>query len=476
MFNVIAPPTRLCDGISRRELLRFGGLGAGGLSLAHLIGGTSHAATGPKAKSDSAASAPIAPRAKNCIVLMLMGGPPQQSTWDPKPSAPAEVRGEFAPISTPVPGMQISELLPKTALLAQHLCLLRAVSTGDNAHSSSGYYMMTGVPHAPMNRENANPGPPNNYPNFGAIVRALTPSDRSQLPAAVRLPSHIFNTDGSVWPGQDGGFLGRAADPWLFRCEPASPTFSIPEFTLPSDMTGPRLLDRRSLLSALNQHRQAADAGGLAQYDAATQQAFDLLTSPRARAAMRLDAETAKTRARYGATQFGQSALLSRRLIEAGVRLVQVNWFRGADEPSDSPCWDSHTHEAKRLRTALAPPFDQAFSALLVDLVDRRLLDETLVVCLSEFGRSPKINAQAGRDHWGNVFSLCLAGGGIRGGMVHGASDAVGGAPRDGLVRPADLLATMFHLLGHEPATQIHDHLGRPLPISRGEIVNAVCS
>src|SRR5262245_16266803 len=206
-----------CDGLSRRELLRVGGLSALGLSLPQLL------------------AAPRAGRAKSCIILFLMGGPPQHSTWDPKPDAPAEVRGEFGPIATNVPGIRIASLFPQLSRQMDKVCLLRAVSTGDNAHSSSGYYMLTGVPHAPMNVENANPGSPNDWPTLGALVRRLR-GDRDGLPGAVRLPMHIFNTDSSVWPGQDAGFLGRGTDPWLFRCEPASAAFRIPEFTLAADV------------------------------------------------------------------------------------------------------------------------------------------------------------------------------------------------------------------------------------------------
>ncbi|MBX9789709.1 MAG: DUF1501 domain-containing protein [Pirellulales bacterium] len=455
--------------LSRREVLRAGGLGVAGLSLVDLLHGatSAHAAT-------AAVAAPVG-RARSCIVLFLMGGPPQHSTWDLKPNAPAEVRGEFAPIETTVPGMQIGELLPKTARLAEHLCLLRAVRTGDNAHSSSGYYMMTGVPHQPMNAENANPGAPNNWPNLGAVVRHLHGAEAS-LPAAVRLPHHIFNTDGSTWPGQDAGFLGAPRDPWMFRCQPASSDFQIPEFTLPSSLTLSRIEQRRELLGRLDRlsrdlERLAGVPGG---YDGATRQAFDLLTSSDSRAAFKLDDEPAESRDRYGRSQFGQSVLLARRLVEAGVRLVQVNWYRDKSEPADAPCWDSHVGEANRLRTALVPPFDQAFSALLEDLVARNLLDETLVVCLSEFGRSPKINAAGGRDHWGSVFSIALAGGGTRGGMIHGASDALGGEPREGTVLPGDLLATIFTSLGLSPATVLHDPLGRPFPIARGEPIREI--
>jgi hypothetical protein len=382
VLTITAPPVRLCDRISRREMLRIGSLGVAGLGLPDLLRGSVAASTA------SASSARSLGRAKSCIVLFLMGGPPQHSTWDPKPKAPDQIRGEFKPIHTSAPGLDIGELLPKTAAHGKHLCLLRAVRTGDNAHSSSGYYVFTGVPHAPMNRENANPGAPNDWPNYASVIRRITPGGRG-LPATVRLPHHIFNTDGSVWPGQDAGFLGRANDPWLFRCEPGSANFQIPEFTLAADIPLDRLQRRSSLLRQLNDHQAAVDRGALATYDAATRQAFDLLASTRSRAAFHLDEEPATTRDRYGRTQFGQSVLLARRLVEAGVKLVQVNWFRAPDEPSDAPCWDSHTNESKRLRTALLPPFDLALSALLDDLTQRGLLDETLVVCLSEFGRSP---------------------------------------------------------------------------------------
>jgi hypothetical protein len=334
--------------------------------------------------------------------------------------------------------------------------------------------MLTGVPHQPMNRENVNPGAPNNWPNFASIVRRFQ-SQNGAIPASVRIPHHIWNTCGSVWPGQDAGFLGRAHDPWLFRCEPGSADFRIPEFTLPAELTPDTLSGRRDLLGQIERWSDHLHTTrDLDSYDGATRQAFELLTSESARRAFRLDDEPAPTRDRYGRSHFGQSVLMARRLVEAGVRLVQVNWFRGPDEPSDAPCWDSHTKEADRLRNHLAPPFDQAFSALLTDLVDRGMLEETLVVCMAEFGRDPKINPEAGRNHWGNVFSVALAGGGIKGGYVHGSSDAVGGEPKDGLTRPEDLLATLYHQLGLDLNTEYHDKLNRPIPISRGQIIHPI--
>ncbi|HZU38904.1 MAG TPA: DUF1501 domain-containing protein, partial [Gemmataceae bacterium] len=464
MLNLHTSGGRLCDGLSRREILRAGSLGLLGLSLPELL----------RSRQAQAAQPARRGKAKSCIILFLLGGPPQHSTWDPKPEAPAEIRGEFKPISTTVPGLTVGELMPRTARIAHKLCVLRAMSSRDNAHSSSGYYMHTGHPHAPMNFENANPGPPNDYPSLGAMIRWLK-GDRDGLPAAMMLPNHIFNTDGSVWPGQDAGFLGHRYDPWLFTCNPATPKFRIPEFSLPGDVPPVRLEGRHALLQQINRHlNQVERSGILSQFDRQSQQAFDLLRSSKARQAFNLEQEPAIVRDRYGRSPFGQSCLLARRLIQAGVSLVQVNWYRGPNEPPDNPCWDSHTKEAPRLKTVLMPAFDQGYAALLTDLSDRGLLQETLVVCMAEFGRSPKINSAAGRDHWGYVYPAVLAGGGIRGGQVYGSSDKVGGQPKEGLVRPEDLTATILHCLGFEPETAMQDSLGRPLPISRGQIIRQV--
>jgi hypothetical protein len=468
MLTIRDHGVRLCDGLTRRDVLQIGGLGFLGLSTPELLRNRAVIA------GEAAAANRGAGRARSCILLFLMGGPPQHSTWDPKPDAPSEIRGDFRPISTTVPGVQICELMPHLAQHAHQLCILRAVTTGDNAHSSSGYYMMTGQPHQPMNAENANPGPPNNWPTMAGIVQRLRGSSGG-VPAGVRLPHRIFNTDGSVWPGQDAGFLGRSADPWLLRCEPASPDYRIPEFSLTADVPIARLDARHGLVGAVDQRFDAVERSGmLGQYDRQTQQAFGMLRSDRSRQAFDLDREPSAVRDRYGRSQFGQSVLLARRLVEAGVSLVQVNWFRGPDEPSDNPCWDSHVNESARLRTVLVPPMDQAFAALLDDLGQRGMLDETLVVCMAEFGRTPRFNGRAGRDHWGYVFSLALAGGGIRGGQIYGASDRIGGHPKEGRVLPEEVTATIFHCLGYRPHTEIHDTLGRPLAISRGQVIRQV--
>jgi hypothetical protein len=465
MLRLLGPGVRLCDGWNRREVMRIGGVGflGGGLSLGELLRGTATAS--PPTSAGRAFG-----RARSCIVLFLMGGPPQHSTWDPKPDAPRDVRGDFGPIATTVPGISICELLPRTALMADKICILRAVSTGDNAHSSSGYYMLTGQPHQPMNFENANPGPPNNAPSLGGLFRRISPS-RGGIPCSVTLPHRIFNTDGSVWPGQDAGFLGRSADPWLLNARLTPQGYTIQELDLPADLDQVRLSNRRGLLHGLENGLRFLEKH---PFRVQEHQAFDLLGSSQARRAFQIQEEPEANRQRYGDTPFGQGVLLARRLVEAGVRLVQVNWYRGPDEPPANPCWDSHVQESSRLKEVLAPPTDQAYSALLEDLARRGLLDETLVVCMAEFGRSPRLDSNGGRNHWGSVFSVSMAGGGVQGGQVHGASDRIGAYPVEGRVRPEDLSATIFHCLGYSPQTEYGDPLGRPHPLSRGEVLHAI--
>ncbi len=468
MFSMHGAPTRLCDGWTRREWLRVGGLGAFGLSLPALLQARAQAAPAGGGASFG--------RAKSCILLFQLGGPPQHETWDPKPDAPPEVRGDLKPIATNVPGIHVGELMPRTARHLDKICVLRALSTGDNAHSSSGYWVLTGVPHQPMNSENAKPGAPNDWPCLAAVVKKLRPA-RGGLPASVALPDHIWNTGMLSWPGQDGGFLGRSADPWLIHCDPSSPTFQVPGLGLPPEVPAARLGGRLSLLERVNRRLDDIDrSGAVGRYDVRAQQAFDLLRAGRARRAFDLGQEPAAVRDRYGRNRWGQSVLLARRLVEAGVSLVQVNWVRLPGDTNDSPAWDTHRGNAQRLKNNLMPVMDLGYSALLEDLEARGLLESTLVVWVGEFGRSPKINAAGGRDHWGHVFSAALAGGGVRGGQVVGSSDRLGGHPRDGLARPQDLAATVYHCLGHSPHTEVRDTQGRPVAISRGEVIRPAVS
>jgi hypothetical protein len=461
MFSLHDKGTQLCDGLTRREWLRVGGLGALGLSLPALM----------EARAKAALEEASFGKAKSCILLFYLGGPPQHETWDPKDDAPVEVRGEFHSIASNVPGIRVGELMPRTAKLLDRICVLRAMSTNDNAHSSSGYWMLTGVPHQPTNSENAKPGAPNDWPCTAAIVHQLRRS-KNGLPPAIVLPEPIWNTGMIYWPGQDGGFLGRTADPWLIRCDPSSPDFQVPGLSLSAELPAPRLTSRLSLLEQVNRGLDGVDRSeAVARFNQRSRQAFDLLRAGKARRAFDLEREPAPLRDRYGRNRWGQSVLLARRLIEAGVSLVQVNWMRMPGDTDDSPVWDTHNKNAQRLKNNLMPPMDLAYSALLEDLDTRGLLDETLVVWMGEFGRSPKINGGGGRDHWGRVFSVAVAGGGIRGGQVLGASDKIGALPRDGRVQPQDLTATIFHLLGYSPNTEMRDTLGRPLVISRGEVI-----
>ncbi len=453
--------TRLCDGLTRREWLRVGGLGALGLSLPALLA----------ARSEAASVGSSFGKAKSCILLFHLGGPPQHETWDPKDDAPLEVRGGLKSIASNVAGIRVGELMPRTARLLDRICVLRAMSTGDNAHSSSGYWMLTGTPHQPMNSENSKPGAPNDWPCTAAVVHQLR-RGQGGLPSAIALPEPIWNTGMIFWPGQDGGFLGRAADPWLIRCDPSSSDFRIPGLNLSAEVSSRRLDARLSLLEQVNRGLDGVERSeAMARFDHRSQQAFDLLRAGKARRAFDLDREPTALRDRYGRNRWGQSVLLARRLVEAGVSLVQVNWTRMPGDTDDSPAWDTHNKNAQRLKNNLMPPMDRAYSALLEDLQTRGLLEETLVVWMGEFGRSPKINGGGGRDHWGRVFSVALAGGGVRGGQVIGSSDKIGGLPREGRVQPQDLTATIFHCLGYSPLTEMRDTLGRPLVISRGEVI-----
>lgn len=462
MFGLYNDGTRLCDGLTRREWLRVGGLSALGLSLPSLLEAKGSSSTSPDASFG---------KAKSCILLFHLGGPPQHETWDPKDDAPVEVRGELQSIVGNVPGIRVGELMPRTARLLDRICILRAMSTGDNAHSSSGYWMLTGTPHLPMNSENAKPGAPNDWPCTAAVVHQLR-RVQSGLPSAITLPEPIWNTGMLFWPGQDAGFLGRAADPWLLRCDPSSLTFEIPGLDLSSEVSSARLNARLSLLQQVNRRLDAVERSeAIARFDHRSQQAFDLLRAGKARRAFDLDREPATLRDRYGRNRWGQSVLLARRLVESGVSLVQVNWTRMPGDTDDSPAWDTHQKNAQRLKNNLMPPMDLAYSALLEDLASRGLLEQTLVVWMGEFGRSPKINPSGGRDHWGRVFSVALAGGGVRGGQIVGSSDKIGALPREGRVQPQDLTATIFHCLGYDAHTEMRDTLGRPQVISRGEVI-----
>ena len=455
-----------CDAVSRREWLRLGTLTTAGLAG---FFGTSVAHSRPRVSDPVGAFG----RSKRVILFWLTGGPPQQETWDPKPEGRVELRGPFQTIASRTPGLDVCELMPKTARLTDRIAVLRAVVTKDSAHSSSGYQMLTGVPHSPLSRESVTAKAPNLYPCLGSIVRYLQ-RDARGLPSAVAVPEHVWNDGNFPWPGQDAGFLGRRFDPWLLHCDPSANDFRIPDLAFPPDVSQLRFDRRRKLLEQVGRHLESLeDSVRVREYDDGTRQAINLLSASKAREAFDISRESPKMRDRYGRSRYAQSVLLARRLVEAGVSLVRINWTRIPKQPNQGG-WDTHAKNAESLKSLLMPIMDRAFSALLHDLNDRGLLEETLVVWIGEFGRTPKINRNAGRDHWGHCFSIAMAGGGIRGGSVHGSSDRDAAYPVDGIVNGADVSATIFHCLGYRPDTEIHDTLSRPLPISRGRVIDAV--
>jgi hypothetical protein len=473
MFGLDDRPTRLCDGRTRREWLRVGGLSLLGLGLGDLPrlgGGTSFASASSLERGLEGATFG---HARNVIFLWLQGGPPQHETFDPKPDAPAEIRGEFRPIATNVPGIHFCELLPRTARLADRLAVVRSIATDDENHDVSGYWVLTGYPYGPGSARQIKPS---DWPYFGSIVKMLKPSETMPALTSVWIPD-VMRLNDSVTPaGQTAGFLGRVWEPERFVGDPAAPDYRIEGLDLPAELPRLRIDRRKALLGQLDEHLRNFERGSaLGSWDRYAQDAYDLVSAGRARAAFDLEREPASLRDRYGRYSWGQSVLLARRLVEAGVRLVHVNWAREAgDSAVDNPMWDTHAQNADRLQDVLCPQFDVTFSALIEDLGARGLLDETLVVAIGEFGRTPKINAQGGRDHWGHVFSFVMAGAGISGGQVFGSSDRTGAYPASDPIHPHDLTATIFHLLGIDHRGTFPDKLGRPQPITRGEPLRTI--
>jgi hypothetical protein len=421
-------------------------------------------------------------KAKSCILLYLFGGVSQLDVWDMKPQAPDGIRGEFKPAASTVPGLRITEHLPRLARHMEKLALVRSMSHGDHSHGSSAHRMLTG--HAPRVAGEVVPPSPEDHPHYGSVINRVRPA-RSGVPSFVALP-WVIATSSSVQPGQGGGFLGHGYDP--LRLEQFSPEvldFTPDGLRLPEDLSPSRMRQRQRL------RQQLAAADPLAadrlsrEMDVLYQRAFAMLGAAETADAFNLTRESTALRERYGMNTFGQAVLMARRLTEAGVPLVTVYWpmrrepeaFNNAGRIEDVsvPPWDTHGRNVGNspnfpmLKDKLLPPLDLASTALLEDLLGRGTLDQTLVVWMSEFGRTPKINGQAGRDHWGKVFSIALAGGGIRGGQVYGSSDRIGSEPADKPVSPGDLAATLFHLLGIAPDTILHDQLARPHRAADGQ-------
>jgi hypothetical protein len=426
------------------------------------------------------ASAPPAARhdstfgkAKNVLFLWLQGGPPQHETFDPKPDAPAEVRGEFKPIATNVPGIHICELLPRTATIVDKLAIVRSMCTHSDLHDASGYWVLTGYRYTGQQSRQISPA---DWPYLGSVIRVLKPSTRVPALTSVWLPDVMRLNDNVTPAGQTAGFLGKRWEPQRIIGDPSAADFKMEGLALPAEVPALRLSGRERLRLQVEKHFDTVERGlALHDYDRQFQEALGMITSGKARAAFDMGRESPQLRDRYGRNKWGQSLVLARRLIEAGARLVHVNWPReGGDEAVANPLWDTHAQNADRLQDVLCPIFDIGFTALIDDMHQRGLLQETLVVAIGEFGRTPKINSQGGRDHWGHVFSFVLAGAGISGGRTHGASDKMGAHPKEAKMEPQELTATIVHLLGIGHHAMFPDATGRPLHVTTGEPIAAV--
>jgi hypothetical protein len=433
-------------------VLKVGSLGLAGLNLPSLL----QAEERPQKRKATA---------RSVILLFQFGGASHLDTFDPKPSAPPEIRGEFATIKTSVPGILVSEHLPRLARIADKFALVRSVHHTRSSHNPGAYYSLTGrEPLSDLVTANASA---TDFPHPGSVVDYLDRSER-KVPSFVSLPTMI--ADGPFrTPGEFAGFLGKIYDPLWVLADPNAADFNVEQLTLPGELDVERVHERSSILRELDaQSRMAERVAAVQGMKAYRGRAIDLLTSPATRKAFALHEESDRLRDRYGRNTYGQSVLLARRLVEAGVRFVTVYYSRGIGG------WDTHKDNFPTLKNSRLPHTDQSVSALLEDLHARGLLDETLVYWTGDFGRTPKINKDAGRDHWPQCQTVLMAGGGIRGGQVYGASDAIGARPVDRPLRPDDITATLFHALGLDPETIIFDQLHRPMPISAGQPIRAL--
>jgi hypothetical protein len=425
-------------------LLQVGSIGVLGLSLPRLLRA--------EACRDRAA------RADACILIFLNGGPSHLDMWDMKPAAPKEIRGEFKPIATTVPGVQFSEHLPRLARHMHRCALVRSVHHSvNNAHAAAVYVGLTGHDRGDANV--AIGAGPNDYPAIGSVLGLCRPPRTPVVPYVSMPYITAEGRGGPPQPGFFGGVLGRARDPLFMLRDPNAPNFAMPELSLAGDMTARRLDARKALVTRLGQ-LHGRSAGPSQEMGVFRQKAFDLLTAPASQTAFHLDREPSAVRDAYGRNIYGQSVLLARRLIEAGTRVACISWA-----PDANATWDTHGGNFTKLKGELLPQLDAALSGLLADLEARGMLERTLVAAMGEFGRSPKVNGAAGRDHWNFCYSLLLAGGGIRGGYVHGSSDRSGARPSNCPVTPADVIATIYQCLGISPELELHDRLSRPFQL-----------
>lgn len=434
-----------CDGITRRDFLQVGTLGAIGLSLSKFAALQAMGAV-PKGKDDKA-----------CIMIFNLGAPSQIDTWDMKPDAPREIRGPFKPIKTNNPDIQISEIFPLHAKIADKFSLVRSCYHTAAAVHDTGHQMMQtgrlftgGI----------------NTPHAGCALEFLK-GRRTELPAHVILPEPMGSTGGNMPHGQEAGFLGKAYDPFVLNADPSKKDFKVPDLLPPSDIGELRLERRRELREIVDEKVKNFETSESAKLmDANFASAYRLMTSSRAREAFDLTKEPMKVRERYGMTRFGQCCLLARRLVEAGVRFVTVNTFITV---FDEITWDIHGSKPftsiEGMKNIVAPMYDQGYSALIEDLYQRGMLDSTMVCNLAEFGRTPKVNPAGGRDHWPQCWTVYFAGGGVKGGRVVGKSDDIGAYPAERPVKPSEIVATIYHGLGLDLTTELRGPGGRPFPL-----------
>jgi hypothetical protein len=445
MFRLDADkPVEFCDGLRRRDFLHAGSLSFLGLGLNQFF-------------QLKALGAVDKQKDTNCIMLFLVGGPSQLDTWDMKPNAPAEIRGPYKPIKTNVPGVEISENFPRMAKHADKFSLIRSVYHTAAAVHDTGHQMMQtgrlftgGV----------------EYPHIGCVLGKLK-GPNGDVPPHVLLPRPIGNTGGNMPHGQNAGFLGRTFDPFVLNADPSDPNFKVPDM-LPPDYLSALRVDRRRnwrdmVDKTVSRFETSQDARLL---DNTFHQAYTLMSSQKAREAFELSREPEAVRQKYGMNRFGQSCLLARRMIEAGVRFVTVNMF---ETVFDEITWDIHGSKPfspiSCYRDLVGPMFDNAYSSLLEDLQDRRMLDSTMIVAMGEFGRTPKVNPAGGRDHWPQCWTISMAGGGIKGGQVVGASDDIGAMPKDRPTTPGEVAATIYKGLGIPLSLELPGAQGRPIPL-----------
>lgn len=445
MLRITGPGSvQTCDGLTRRDFLQVGSLGAVGLTLPGFL--AMQARGSVKDATD-----------RSAIMIFNLGAPSQLDTWDPKPEAPAEVRGPFKTIPTKSPSIQISEIFPRMASQCDTISLVRscyhtAAAVHDTGHQmmQTGRLFVGGI----------------NFPHAGCVLTYLR-GRKTDLPAMVVLPEPMGRTGGNLPHGQDAGFLGKKFDPFALMADPSKPNFTVPDLLPPAEIGEVRLARRRRVRDVVEQSLRGFESSEDARLlDSNFEAAYRLMTSKQARDAFDLSKEPAKVRERYGHSRFGQCCLLARRLIEAGVRFVTINTFITV---FDEITWDIHGSapftSIEGMRDIVAPMYDQATSALLDDLRSRGLLDTTLLCALAEFGRTPKVNPAGGRDHWPQCWTVSFAGGGVQGGRVVGKSDEIGGYPAERPVAPGEIVATIYRSLGIDLETELPGPNSRPVAV-----------